>query len=194
MRLGRRTGIDVRRSPVGPGDAEPWALGLLASPMRLPLDLLLGRPIPDAVAVAGLDAVLRAGLVDREAVAAMVAARSDNGIVAARRAVELADPRAEAVPESRLRVILVLDGLEPVPQYWIEDRTGRLVCVDLAFPERRCSAPSEQPSPDSTSEPERSFRAPWTTFWLRSAVGVRGRACSRPVLRPSGGGSGPPGA
>lgn len=135
MRLGRRTGIDVRRSPVGPDDGEPWAFGLLATPMRLTLDLLLGRPLPDAVA--GLDAVLRAGLVDRADVAAMVAGRSDNGIVAARRAVELADPRAEAVPESRLRVILVLDGLEPVPQYWIEDRTGRLVCVDLAFPERK---------------------------------------------------------
>lgn len=135
MRLGRRTGLDVRRSPVAPGDAEPWAFGLLATPMRLTLDLLLGRPLPDAVA--GLDAVLRAGLVERAAVAAMVASRSDNGIVAARRAVELADPRAEAVPESKLRVVLVLAGLEPVPQYWIEDRTGRLVCVDLAFPERK---------------------------------------------------------
>jgi very-short-patch-repair endonuclease len=111
------------------------AHGLLATPMRLTLDLLLGRPLPDAVA--GLDAVLRAGLVERGAVAAMVAGRSDNGIVAARRAVELADPRAEAVPESKLRVVLVLAGLEPVPQFWIEDRTGRLVCVDLAFPERK---------------------------------------------------------
>lgn len=135
MRLGRRTGIDVRRSRIEPRDVEPWAFGLLASPMRLTLDLLLGRPLPDAVA--DLDAVLRAGLVERDAVAAMVARRSDNGIVAARRAVELADPRAEALPESRLRVLLVLAGLDPVPQYWIEDRTGRLVCVDLAFPERK---------------------------------------------------------
>lgn len=135
MRLGRRTGLDVRRSRIGPDDAEPWAFGLLASPMRLTLDLLLGRPLPDAVA--GLDAVLRAGLVDGDAVSAMVAGRSDNGIVAARRAVELADPRADSVPESKLRVLLVEAGLAPVPQYWIEDRTGRLVCVDLAFPERK---------------------------------------------------------
>ena len=104
--------------------------------MRLTLDLLLlDRPLPDAVA--DLDAVLRAKLVDRAALAAMVAGRSDNRIVAARRAVELADPRADSLPESKLRVLLVLAGLAPVPQYWIEDTTGRLVCVDLAFPEHK---------------------------------------------------------
>lgn len=136
MRLGRTRGIWVRRSRIEPGDAEPWAYGLLASPMRLTLDLLLlDRPLPDAVA--DLDAVLRAKLVDRAAVAAMVAGRSDNRIVAARRAVQLADPRADSLPESKLRVLLVLAGLAPVPQYWIEDRTGRLVCVDLAFPEHK---------------------------------------------------------
>lgn len=135
MRLGRRTGLDVRRSVIEPGDAEPWSHGLLASPMRLTLDVLLGRPLPDAVA--DLDALLRAGLVDRAAVETMVVRRSDNGIVAARRAVQLADPRAEQIPESKLRVILALAGLTPVPQFWIEDRTGRLACVDLAFPDHK---------------------------------------------------------
>ena len=135
MRLGRRAGLDVRRTAIEPADVRPWAFGLLASPMRMALDLLLGRPLPDAVA--DLDAVLRRGLVDRSALAALVAGRSDNGIVLARRAVELADPRAEARPESKLRVILALAGLHPEPQYWIQDRTGRLVCVDLAFPARK---------------------------------------------------------
>ncbi|MGB8962398.1 MAG: hypothetical protein WCC38_10630 [Pseudonocardiaceae bacterium] len=32
---------------------------------------------------------------------------------------------------------LVLDGLHPVPQYWIEDGTGRLARADLAFPEQK---------------------------------------------------------
>lgn len=135
MRLARRAGLDVRRTAIEPADVEPWAFGLLASPMPMALDLLLGRPLPDAVA--DLDAVLRRGLVDRSALAALVAGRSDNGIVLARRAVELADPRADSRPESKLRVILVLAGLHPEPQYWIEDRTGRLVCVDLAFPARK---------------------------------------------------------
>ena len=68
---------------------------------------------------------------------AMVAGRSDNGIVLARQAVSLVDPRAESLPESRLRVVLTLDGLQPVPQYWIHDQHGRIARVDLAFPEQR---------------------------------------------------------
>jgi very-short-patch-repair endonuclease len=135
MRLGYRGGFDVRRTAIEPIDWEPWAGGRLATPMRLALDLLLGRGLPDAVA--DLDAVLRAGLVERSAVAALVAQRSDNGIVAARRAVELADPRAESLPESKLRVHLVLDGLAPVPQYWIQDASGRIARVDLALPEHK---------------------------------------------------------
>ena len=134
-RLGRRKGIDARRSVIDPSDAEPWAYGLLASPMRLTLDLLLDSPVPEAVA--GLDAVLRAGLVDREHIAAMVAGRSDNGIVDARRAVDLADPRAESLPESVMRVHLVLAGLDPVPQFALALDRGPDVRFDLAFPRRK---------------------------------------------------------
>lgn len=36
-----------------------------------------------------------------------------------------------------MRVHLVLAGLEPVPQYWIEDGSGRIARTDLAFPERK---------------------------------------------------------
>lgn len=99
------------------------------------LDLLLDRPLPDAVA--DLDAVLRAGLVDRADLRRMLAQRRDRGIVRARRAEELADPRAESRPESRVRVWLVLDGLCPQPQYWIEDSRGRLARADFAFPEQQ---------------------------------------------------------
>lgn len=133
MRLGHRRGLNVRRTGIGSDDWQPWADGRLATPMRLALDLLLGRPLPEAVA--DLDAVLRAGLVERTAVAAMVARRSDKGIVIARRAVELSNPLAESLPESVLRVHLELAGMTPVPQYWIEDRAGRIARVDLAFPE-----------------------------------------------------------
>ena len=135
MRIGYRTGLSLRRTEIEPDDWEPWAGGRLATPMRMALDLLLGRPLPDAVA--DLDAVLRAGKVDRAAVERMLASRSDNGIVLARRAVALTDPRAESLPESRMRVHLVLDGLDPVPQYWIEDGGGRIARADLAFPEHK---------------------------------------------------------
>jgi hypothetical protein len=134
MRLGYRAGLSIRRTELEPGDSEPWVGGQLATPMRMALDLLLGRPLPDAVA--DLDAVLRAGKVERAALVRMVTSRSDNGIVLARRAVELSDQRAESLPESRLRVHLVLAGLDPVPQYWVEDADGdRIARVDLAFPE-----------------------------------------------------------
>ena len=135
-RLGHRRGLVVRRTVLRPADWQPWGDGKLATPMRLTLDLLLGRPLPDAVA--DLDAVLRARLVRADAVAAMVARRSDMGIVGARRAVELADPLAESLPESKLRVHLRLADLDPVSQYWILDHNGeRIVRVDLAFPDRQ---------------------------------------------------------
>lgn len=135
VQVNRRTGFNVRRTQVGASEREPWGGVALATPLRMGLDLLLDRALPDAVA--DLDAVLRAGLLDRGALRGLLAVRHDRGIVQARRAEELADPRAESCPESRVRVWLVLDGLEPVPQYWIEDARDRLACVDLAFPEQQ---------------------------------------------------------
>ncbi len=134
-RIARRAGLDVRRTLVRAGECTPWSALAVATPLRTTLDLLLDRPLPDAVA--DLDAMLRAGLVTLPAIGAMVEERSDKGIVLARRAVQLADARAESRPESRVRVWLVLDGLHPVPQYWIEDSTGRLARADLAFPEHK---------------------------------------------------------
>lgn len=134
-RIARRAGLDVRRTLIRPGESLPWSGVTVATPLRMTLDLLLNRSLPDAVA--DLDAVLRAGLVALPDVAAMVGQRSDKGIVQARRAVDLADPRAESRPESRVRVWLALAGLHPEPQYWIEDSQGRLVCVDLAFEEQK---------------------------------------------------------
>ncbi|WP_345611721.1 hypothetical protein [Pseudonocardia adelaidensis] len=152
MRLGYRAGLSVRRTELEPDDREPWAGGRLATPMRMALDLLLGRPLPDAVA--DLDAVLRAGKVERPAVERMLATRSDNGIVAARQALELTDDRAESLPDSRMRVLLVMDGLAPVPQYWIEDGDGeRIARVDLAFPEHRW--PSSTTATGATESPGR---------------------------------------
>jgi very-short-patch-repair endonuclease len=134
-RIARRAGLDVRRTLVQADERTPWSEVAVATPLRTTLDLLLGQPLPDAVA--DLDAVLRAGLVALPQVAAIVEGRSDKGIVLARRAVQLADPRAESRPESRVRVWLELDGLHPEPQYWIEDSSGRLARLDLAFPEHK---------------------------------------------------------
>ncbi|MGQ0576942.1 MAG: hypothetical protein ACT4RN_22485, partial [Pseudonocardia sp.] len=134
-RLNRRTGLDVRRTEIATQDWEPWAGSRLASPSRMALDLLLGRPLPDAVA--DLDAVVRAGVITLPEVERLVTGRSDNGVVLARQAVALADPRAESLPESRLRVVLALNGLVAEPQYWISDERAPIARVDLAFRERK---------------------------------------------------------
>ncbi|MGH3975198.1 MAG: endonuclease domain-containing protein, partial [Pseudonocardiaceae bacterium] len=134
-RIARRSGVDVRRCDVTSDEKAPWSRIGLATPLRMALDLLFDRALPDAVA--DLDTVLRAGLIDLEALQRMVTQRSDRGIVEARRAVELADPRAESRPESRLRVHLVLDGLDPEPQYLICDWQGVVARVDLGFPHQR---------------------------------------------------------
>ena len=132
-RIARRAGFDLRRNQIAVDEWVPWAGGCLATPERMALDLALDRPVP--VAVADLDVVVRRGLVDHSVLSGLVRARSDRGIRDARRAVDLVDPRAESRPESQVRVHLVLAGLDPVPQYWIEDASGPIARTDLAFPE-----------------------------------------------------------
>jgi hypothetical protein len=131
----QQRGLQLRYIDVGAGEYQPWHCIGLASPMRMALDLILRRDLPDAVA--DLDMVLRAGQVELDAVRDLVSQRDDRGIVRARRAVAFADARAESRPESRMRVWLAVNGLHPEPQYWIHDDRGRLARADLAFPEHR---------------------------------------------------------
>ncbi|MGH3874835.1 MAG: hypothetical protein ACRDSR_25585 [Pseudonocardiaceae bacterium] len=134
-RVFRRAGLDLRRCAISDDETETRSGIRLATRQRMAFDLLLDRSLPDAVA--DLDAALRAALVGREEMQRYLSGRRDRGIVQARRALELADPRAESAQESRMRVYLVLDGLQPEVQYRVYHR-GRLVGrADLAFPERR---------------------------------------------------------
>ena len=134
-RVFRRAGLDLRRCEVRDDETEMWSGVRLATRQRMAFDLLLDRSLPDVVA--DLDASLRAALVGRQEMQLYLAGRRDRGIVQARRALELADPRAGSLPESRMRVHLALDGLHPEVQYRVYHR-GRLVGrADLAFPERR---------------------------------------------------------
>ena len=51
---------------------------------------------------------------------------------------ELADARAESQPESRLRVLLTLAGLPPVPQFVVRGVGGEFLArTDLAYPDVR---------------------------------------------------------
>ena len=107
-------------------------------PCRAAADLLRRLPLPQAVVVA--DAVQHAGLADADALRTELAehAAGLRGVVQARRALDLSDPRAESPPESLLRLALVLAGLDPVPQHVVLDARGRFVArVDLALPAQR---------------------------------------------------------
>lgn len=131
----RYSGISFRRvtAPLEPGTR--WERTTLATTTRMAFDLAARRDV--ATGVGHLDAVVRAGLVDLDAARTWLVGRRDHDVVAVRRAFELVDPRAESMPESAVRVHLVLAGLDPTPQYLVRLR-GRVVArVDLALVEHR---------------------------------------------------------
>ena len=111
-------------------------------PLRTALDIARTEPLPEGVVA--LDVLLARGVVDHPALRSAVRAQpTPRGARRAERAVDLADARAESPQESRLRVALVLAGLEPVPQFEVF-HGGRFVArVDLAFPEVRLAVEYE---------------------------------------------------
>ena len=133
-------GVHIRRTSRGLIDSEPWQEIRLASSSRLALDILTNTKLHRSLArvVGYLDALLRAGVVDAATLADYLKGRRDNGIVRAKRALQLADPRSESVPESELRVWLTAAGLAPDLQVQVFDEQGAFVGrLDLAFPEQK---------------------------------------------------------
>jgi G:T-mismatch repair DNA endonuclease (very short patch repair protein) len=135
QRSHRRAGLNVRCIPIGKDERTHWHGIGLATPLRAAYDLLLRRDIPRAVA--DVDALLRAGLVDAGQLAVLAANRHDHGITCAREAVQLLDARAESPPESEVRVLLVQAGLRPTPQLEVWDDRGLIGRVDLGFEEEK---------------------------------------------------------
>ena len=103
-------------------------------PVRAAADLLRRLPLTEAVVVC--DAVGQAELAtDVDLRVELEAHAGLRGVRQAHRALDLSSPLAESPPESRLRLQLVLAGLEPIPQYAVHDAGGRFLArVDLAFP------------------------------------------------------------
>lgn len=129
-------GVHVRRTSRGEIESDPWYEIRLATPLRLALDLLtntkLHRSLPRVVGY--LDALLRSGDLDEGSLRECLKSRRDNGIVRARRALDLADPKAESIPESELRVWLIVGGLKPEVQVDVVGPQGRFLGrLDLAF-------------------------------------------------------------
>jgi very-short-patch-repair endonuclease len=167
-----RRGLDIRRTRIPGIDAEPWSDGLLASPLRLAMDILthnkLRRSFPRVVGI--LDALLRAKMVDHAALELLVRNRHDHGIRRAREAVALADPRAESIPESELRVLLVRAGFSPVPQVVVYQNGVFLGRLDLAFAEFKLAVEYDGEWHKDSSQAKRdarrraAFRAAGWTF------------------------------
>ncbi|QIZ34158.1 endonuclease domain-containing protein [Saccharopolyspora sp. ASAGF58] len=127
----RRQGL--RSTAVRAFDFEhsSWrGIGVAGFP-RVSFDVLKQRSISQAVAYC--DALLHSGCITIEEIAGFLVGRKDHGIVRARMRLELLDGRAESVPESILRVELVLRGLRPVPQLEVFDGDGFVARVDLGF-------------------------------------------------------------
>lgn len=133
-----RAQATVRKIQLAPGDVV-WSDGLpLTSPLRTCFDLA-GR-LPLVEAVVAIDMALHAGLVDLDVFQRYVlAACGVQGVVGARRVVELAEPQAESPMETRLRLLLVRAGLpRPQAQVELQDAAGSFVGrPDLYYPDAR---------------------------------------------------------
>lgn len=105
----------------------PWTAVEVARSLRRPR------------ALATLDAALRSNTCNhRELLAAAKAQAGRRGIVMVRDLIPLARAGAESPMESEARLVMLDGGLpEPVLQYEIVDRDGRLWRVDFAWPGRR---------------------------------------------------------
>ena len=133
----RRAGVVVREASLPARDVRVLRVSGLPvlRPARAVVDLMRRLELLEAVVV--VDAALRDRLcTPAELAEELLAHVGLRGVVQAREALALADPRAESPPESRLRTLLAQAGVEAVPQH--EVRTGAgWFRIDLAIPELR---------------------------------------------------------
>ncbi|TCB95945.1 hypothetical protein E0H26_17440 [Micromonospora zingiberis] len=89
--------------------------------------------------MACVDRLAAAGTVRLDELANLARSRAgDRGWKRLLRAVDLADAGAESMPESRLRVRIVLAGITPPVTQFVVERQGRFIArVDLAWPHLR---------------------------------------------------------
>ena len=134
VRFGPVQGLRVRRVDLPGSDIARVRGWRCTTGLRTALDIARWEPLPEAVA--GLDLLLARRVVGEVALRDAAAAGTGRGSRQTRRAVDLADARAESQPESKLRVILTLAGLPPVPQHVVRGPGGEFLArVDLAYPD-----------------------------------------------------------
>lgn len=132
-----RAGMALRRSELG-GDVVQTR-GLSATSMaRTIADVCVSHTLVEAVVIA--DAALHKRLIRLTDLSSWAESHSwRRGLRNLRRLLELAEPAAESPMESRLRMILVLDGLpRPRAQVAIHDESNRFAGrVDLYYEKQR---------------------------------------------------------
>jgi predicted transcriptional regulator of viral defense system len=151
-------GLDLIEPPtviqltVRPGSRRPRVTGLRVHRVGLPADEVTRRhglactslprtvidcagSMPTRAAVVVADAALRTGLLEVADLRRLLDRRT-RWPAGTRRAIELADPFAESVLESLLRVLFTTYGIPPPrTQYPVRDRWGRFVLrADFAWP------------------------------------------------------------
>ena len=134
----QRRGLHLRQLQLAADEVVSRDGWLVTTPMRTAFDCARWLPLVDAVVV--VDAMAHAGLIDLDGLRAF--AEEHRGVRWVRRVavvVRLADCRSESPMESRLRLLLVRDGLTDVePQYVLRDHNGQFVArADLAFIQAR---------------------------------------------------------
>ena len=131
----RRDGVASGERMLLPRDVVEVDGLAVTSPLRTALDL--GRLLWRFDALAALDQFLRLGVDPGELLAEVERFKGYRGIVQLRFLAPLADPRAESLAESALRLHWYDAGLpKPEPQWWVYDEYGTaLFRLDLALPE-----------------------------------------------------------
>jgi len=114
----------------------------------------VARSLDRPRALATLDAALRSGTCSTtDLMAAAGQQTGRRGIVAVRELIPLARPQAESAMESEARLVMLDGGVqEPVLQYEVVDRDGRLWRLDFAWPDQRLAV--EYDGFDYHSSPE----------------------------------------
>ena len=128
----------VRRVNLEPGDVLIREGLPVTSPLRTCFDLACRLSLVEAVVV--VDQALYGGLISLESLAGYIDQHHRiPGLVQARRVLELAEPKAESPMESRLRMLLVREGLpRPEAQVSIYGPAGTFLGrLDLFYPDAK---------------------------------------------------------
>lgn len=136
-------GVRVRRWHLRPDDTRMRKRARTTTPEITAVDL--GRaPGPLADAVALVDGLVVAGVVDLERVRTAAAAATGPGCRRARLVADRADGLAGSPQETRLRLLLHASRLPlPVAQFVVRDEAGFVARVDFAWPAQKVAVEYE---------------------------------------------------